>query len=154
MFQRSAPQRQVVRRIANVVAFAGTLLVAAVAQGTPPSVAATPICSTRVGSTPNITKVLWIAMENTSYGPAAPNRPRPRVRDHGAPDVVGEASLLTPPCFASGLAFGDLGVVVGMPAAARCPDLRDRDSVQRGVQLAVTTTGEAVAGAGQISSGA
>lgn len=48
------------------------------------------------------------------------------IGDHGAPDVVGETSFQTLSCFSSCLALDDLGVVVGVAAAARGSDLGDR----------------------------
>ncbi len=82
MFQSRATQGQVVRRIATVLAVAAALPFASLVDGAamsdgavmPDGVtmssAAPPMCGTSVGSAPHITKVLWIAMENTSYGSA------------------------------------------------------------------------------------
>jgi hypothetical protein len=65
-------------------------------------------------------------------------RDPPFVGDHGAPDVVSEASFEAPSCFANSLAFEDFQLVVDVAAAAGCPDLGDCDGVQRGVELAIS----------------
>jgi hypothetical protein len=68
------------------------------------------------------------------------------VGSHGAPDVVGQTSFQAASCFAVRFAFGDLGLVVGVSAAAGLADLGERDGVQCGVQLPVAAAGQAVSG--------
>lgn len=68
------------------------------------------------------------------------------VGDHEMPEVVGEASLQAAHSFVSGLALGDLLVEVAASEAIGHTDLGDRDEVDRGVQLSVALTRQAVAG--------
>ena len=66
------------------------------------------------------------------------------VCDHGPPDVVSQAAFDASFGFAGCLAFGDLGVVVGVAEAARYADLGDGDGVQRRVQLTISGAGQSV----------
>src|SRR5437773_8579655 len=66
------------------------------------------------------------------------------VGNHGAPNVVSEASLQTPSRFAGCLALGDLRVIVGAASAARGSDLSDSDGVQCGVELSVSAARQTV----------
>src|SRR6058998_898481 len=54
---------------AAVVAAAGAVVLAfGVPASTAPAAAATPLCGSMVGTPSHATKVLWVAMENQSYG--------------------------------------------------------------------------------------
>ena len=68
MSLRPRADRRLARLVAVWVALAGAVVVVPWVGGKSPGRADSPICGTSVGATPHITKVLWIVMENVSYG--------------------------------------------------------------------------------------